>query len=693
MGTILSTPKGTNVKRLSRPWLRDLEWEFFYAWTTARGFSGFELDTIYSSDNRLLEEHDLEYYTRNAPHLLSSPTTLKTYIPPIENLKKQHPQSMGRPLYENPTYNLLMLGSRDTGKSYMVGEGVVLHQFLIDGATVYDEKTQKNPQKVELTVGAESSEKSNLMLEKIKLAMDSLPGSSIIGPNYYPSPLAKQYKGSWVVGKQITAEYSKKYQGGWKDVGSRSTIKHRSFKDDSFKDQGSRPLAIVLEEVGLFSNLKDVYANTKDNLRDGLRSIGSLVMLGTGGDMDKGTVDAYEMFYAPETYNILPFPNIWEPTNNIGFFIPAYMALNDYKDEYGFSLVDEAKKALMKNREKAKLSKGGSFALNKEMQYRPIVPSEMFLTRSSNIFPVPELRRRLSELDTIELFSTTVELLFDPSSPYNGVTYNLNEDLVPINQHPWPQDSPREGAVSIYEFPKFVDGIVPKDAYIIGCDPFKDDTVTGASFAAIYVMKTSRHPSTVGYDQIVASYIGRPYQGKSEVNETLHKLSLFYGNARIYFENAVGNVKDYFEKVRRLDLLALQPNTVFNRKASYSTPITPVYGYPMSNQKVKWEAIQYLRTWLLTERQEGVRNLDLIPDRYLLQQLVTFSMEGNFDAVMGVVGCVIGLEEMHNITKRKLLNEAAQTSLQQEWSRLIVNNKRLFNEQLPKTTSVLFSKE
>lgn len=57
-----------------------------------------------------------------------------------------------------------------------------------------------------------------------------------------------------------------------------------------------------------------------------------------------------------------------------------------------------------------------------------------------------------------------------------------------------------------------------------------------------------------------------PFLGKNAVNETLYKLSLLYGKAKIYFENNVGNVKDYFEKIQRLDLLALQPITVFNKK-------------------------------------------------------------------------------------------------------------------------------
>jgi len=115
-------------------------------------------------------------------------------------------------------------------------------------------------------------------------------------------------------------------------------------------------------------------------------------------------------------------------------------------------------------------------------------------------------------------------------------------------QHPWKKDS-IEGATIIYELPyQDAEGNVPPGAYIIGCDPFRDNTEGGDSYATIYVLKTNKYPSTVGHNELVATYVGRPYNGVNQINETLHKLSLFYGNATIYFENAVSNIKEYFEK-------------------------------------------------------------------------------------------------------------------------------------------------
>jgi len=443
----------------------------------------------------------------------------------------------------------------------------------------------------------------------------------------------------------------------------------------------------------MFHGLKQVYSNTVDNLRNGLRKTGMLMMIGTGGDMEKGTIDAADMFYEPQRYDILPFEDIWEHRGQIGYFLPAYEVLNEFKDEYGVTNEDAAKKALLQVRKTKAGDSGGSEALNKEMQYRPIVPSEMFLTKTANIFPTAELRRRLSELQTQKSddLSNKVTLFFDPSAKvYNGVNYEINTKLTAISRFPYEGDDV-EGAVVIHEFPKLVDDQVPEGAYIIGCDPNKDDSSTGSSLAAVYVMKTNKYPSTIGYSEIVASYIGRPYLGKNQVNEILYKLSLFYGNAKIYFENNVGNVKDYFDKIRRLDLLARQPVTIFNKKASYDTGPQIIYGYPLSNDKVKWEALQYVRSFLLDERGDNKRNLDVLPDIGLLQELISYNLDGNFDRVSSLIGCVLGLEEISNLSRRRANNQKELSEFEKDFDRIFINNTRLFNVQLSQTTTPLFT--
>lgn len=329
-------------------------------------------------------------------------------------------------------------------------------------------------------------------------------------------------------------------------------------------------------------------------------------------------------------------------------------------------------------------AKGSVSALEGELVNRPLVPSEAFLQRQGNIFPVAELRTRLSKLEqqtAWERLEKKVELYFDPDAKeYNGVNYKIDtrNKLQPINRFPW-KESNKEGCVVVYEFPQMVDKVVPAGAYIIGYDPYATDDPEGGSLGAVYVMKTKKYFNKIGHDEIVAVYVGRPYDGRHIINENIYKLSKFYGNAKIYFENVRGNTKEYFEKVKRLDLLAKQPTTVLSKKASFMAGNSIVYGYPMSNKAMKMEGIQYLRDWLLEERaqdEEGraIRNMDRIWDRATLQELIAFNLDGNFDRVMGLMGCVIGLQETHNQYENRLTEEQSVDEL----DKFLVKNSYIF---------------
>lgn len=50
--------------------------------------------------------------------------------------------------------------------------------------------------KVNITVAAELAHYSSGMLSKTKFALDNLPGRQTVNQRKYPSPFAKQYRGS-----------------------------------------------------------------------------------------------------------------------------------------------------------------------------------------------------------------------------------------------------------------------------------------------------------------------------------------------------------------------------------------------------------------------------------------------------------------------------------------------------------------
>lgn len=647
-GTILLNKNTySTAKTPGRAKLWDIFWELSYAWVEARGLSGFQNQV--STDQFINYFNDIEDY--------SIDLDLKEKNKSVRKLITSTTENMGCPIFTNEAQDIMMMGNRGFGKSYFVGNAIVAHEFLFDGANKYNPKLTVNSP--EIVVGAGDAKYSSDILKKVKLCFDNLPGAIQIGDKFYPSPFFKQTRGSWNPGHEIEAKYKKKIGGTWQDLGSGSKIKHRTYGDNPFAAQGTRPSVSVKEEIGMFSNLIASQEADVETMKSGTRKFGSCMYLGTGGDMDKGTLDALKMFYDPLTYNLLAFDDIWENKGKIGYFSPATKGKAQYKDNQGNTQEKLAEDSELAVREKLKKGKNAATALDAYVQYNPMKPSEMFLVKKGNIFPVVEAMETLAKLEKEDRFTfneTVVELYFDPESK-TGVNYKVDTDkkLKPVTDFPLKVTSDRNGAVIIYEFPIEINGEVPKDLYLIGHDPFKNDDAVGESLASIYVLKNKKYFTTHGHDEIVAEYVGRPDEGRRTVNEILEKLWLFYGggNRTIFFENEVGNTKEYFEKKKRLHALATQPETILSKTGAFTKSGNVIYGYPMSNVKIKGESEVYTRDWLLEtrgERDNGdkVHNVHFIKSRYLLKQIIAYNRDGNFDGVMGFMGCIIGLEETHN---------------------------------------------
>lgn len=676
----LSSGRSKN-RVMGRPRIRDIEWEVFRLWEEARGFSGFIDDHEYTCFriDELLEFHDEDQIKAMYPNLATPSGSLKKFVPARDYMKMVFERPMGRPLYENEAQNFLAVGGRGWGKSYMIAN-LIAHEFLFDGAEYYGQAGDK-PIKTNSIVGAGDSKFSNNTLAKTKMTFESLPGHIEIDGLYYPSPIYKQTSGSLHPGKELIAQYDERQKGGWRKAGTKSAIKNRSFKDNPFAAQGERSGLIVLDEIGMFNNLRECYAAMVDVQKLEGTKFGSMFMTGTGGDMEGGgSLDAHYMFTHPHQFDLLSFYDTYEQMGQTCFFMPAYKTNSKFKDENGWTVNIEIGKEYYLNLRK-KMAAGGSDStvVDNDIIYQPLVPSEVFMVRKGNFFPVPELMARLQELissDSNSVMEKRIELYFDSEAP-SGVSYNIDVKgkLVPINEYPWTKQT-REGCVVAYELPATdEDGKVPQGLYIIGHDPYASDDPNGGSHASIYVLKTKKYLTKYGHDDIVAQYVGRPFQGRKQVNEILYKLAKFY-NAKIYFENVRGNTKEYFEKIKQLPLLATQPQTVLSTKASFVTgKASATYGYPMSNQKMKLEGIQYIRDWLLEPRTNPqgkvCRNLDFIYDTALVQELIQFNLDGNFDRVMGFMGCVIGMEETFNQYVEKVKIDTSKISF-------LTNNSNLF---------------
>lgn len=463
---------------------------------------------------------------------------------------------------------------------------------------------------------------------------------------------------------------------------------------------------MIFEEAGLFENLKVAYTISEPLFRDGEKMIGIPIIFGTGGDMDGRTQDFAEMMRTPKQYGLAEYDNVYEYTNvssKTGFFVdemwfrPCEMVIED-KVWQGVDENGNANRWLAEiNLDLERDEKQGSDknAYNKLITQKCKTLSEAFLITEGNVFQVPELYARLQRLlndDNYRYIGQTGWLVES-----DGIVRwqpDLKHELSPLNTYPTKRDQDLDGAIVIYEHPLEIGGGIPDDLYVIGHDPWGIDAVGGRSLGATYVLKTKKLGLMgYGHDQIVAEYVARPDPGgMAEYNYNLEKLALYY-NAKINFENDRGEVRPYFTKKKRLHLLCPPPYTTIQRHLSNSNMAGRKFGYSMSSDKMKSIGEQYLYDWLGERRGfdeelgRDLTNMDFIPSKALLEELISYNRHGNFDRVLALIGAVIRLEEIHN-------PYVIEDPDQKHALEFLVNNNNLFkNASTLRKTETLVQRE
>lgn len=439
------------------------------------------------------------------------------------------------------------------------------------------------------------------------------------------------------------ASYAEKRNGITIEKGYQSEIFALTFKDNPDAARGKDGKIFLLEEAGAFPNLKDSFNAITPALGAGKFITGQIIIFGTGGDMESGTVDYADMFYNPIAYRLMPFMNIWDENSEnttCGFFHPVTWNMEGFYDEQGNSDIEGATEFELDRRREKMEAASSSVIVEKHMQEFPFSPSEAFLTVSTNNFPVVELRNQLNKVRAEHLQTTKGTPVYLERQDGKVVAKpDLEGKLQPIYNYKVKQDD-ISGCPVIYEYP--VDN-PPRGLYKIGFDPYSQDE--GTSLAAIYVYK-SVHSGTYSKNIIVAEYVGRP-QEADDVSRIASQLADLY-NAEIMHENEVSHVKNYFRRIKRLDQLAVQPDAVISKNVK-SSKVARVYGMHM-NEQLKDAGEKYIKDWLLEVRdydEDGnpILNLETIYSIGLLEELILYNRKGNFDRVMAFMQVMFQCQE------------------------------------------------
>lgn len=357
-----------------------------------------------------------------------------------------------------------------THNSYLTGVGVVLHEWLFDGARIYNKETIENPSVVEVLVGAANTAKSKDILDKTELALNNLAGPG----GYAKHPFYKEHTGTLKsnnINNAFRNEYLKKIGGEWVKKGTLSNIKHVTFTvTNPEAAAGTRPNIIVVEEVGLLENVLTVHASNEATMvTDGTNRFGTTIYIGTGGNMDK-IVESEILFRDPVANTLLAFEDIYENSGMIGWFVPAYYMDGTYKDENGNTKLKEAVDHYLKRREIKRKAKSMK-AIDGELTNYPLKPSEMFSSNNSNIFPINDLKEQLVEIQAPSYLEGNKTLVCELGLDSKGevFTYPVDSNKV-IRNFPALKSMDLDGAIEIYEEPKRdSEGNVFINRYYAGC--------------------------------------------------------------------------------------------------------------------------------------------------------------------------------------------------------------------------------
>lgn len=446
-----------------------------------------------------------------------------------------------------------------------------------------------------------------------------------------------------VSGFKVKDEFGKETEQGYL-----SSITGVTLKNDPERIRGTRGKLVLWEEGGKFPNLLTAWRVEQPAVEtdDGV-AFGTMVAFGTGGT-EGGSFDGLkELFYKPDAYNVLSFPNIWDDNaeeTQCGFFVPSWSNMDAidengkfrFMDDDGNSYKDLAIEELINQRNKIKDGGASQSSIDRFISERPIKPQEAVLELGKNIFPRKLLMDQLTRIRTnkklqsmkhiVDLSWSDGKVMAHEKKSGDITTFHLKKD-----------DKP-EGSVVIWEYPV---QDPPFGLYIAGCDPYDHDESFTNSLGSTFIFKRVQ-AGEAWQDVIVAEYSGRPATAE-EYYENVRKLLVFY-NARLLFENERKGIYPYFTNKHCDYLLADQPDKVISevikdsrvqrRKGCHMTKQIRAYGEGL------------ILEWMMEEYEPGHPNLERIYSEPLIEELIENDGIKNVDRVIALCMVMMYREEL-----------------------------------------------
>lgn len=270
----------------------------------------------------------------------------------------------------------------------------------------------------------------------------------------------------------VTDEFGNKTKQGYQ-----SLIRGITLKNDLERIRGTRGKLVLWEEGGKFPGLLTAWRIEQPSVEtDDGKAFGLMVAYGTGGT-EGGSFDGLkELFYKPDAYNVLGFPNIWDDNaseTKCGFFVPSWSNMESldneghqrFMDKNGNSKKELAIQELINQRNKIKDGGASQTSIDRFISERPLKPQEAVLELGKNIFPRKLLMDQLTRIRTNKKLQSMKHIV-DLSWGENGQVIATEKKSGDITTYHLKKDDKPNGSVVIWEYPV---KDPPFGLYIGGC--------------------------------------------------------------------------------------------------------------------------------------------------------------------------------------------------------------------------------
>ena len=448
-----------------------------------------------------------------------------------------------------------------------------------------------------------------------------------------------------------------------------SSVYGISLKDAPEKARGVRGPLIHYEEDGLFKNLEKAWNVNRKAVEQGNFIHGTMFCGGTGGTEGADFEGSEKLFRNPDGYNIYGVPNVFDKNSEgkvkCGFFWPAYLNREECYDlKTGEPDVIKALLQILKDRFTVKYNSSDPLAITQKKAEEPITPAEAVMRTTGTIFPVADLKDYLEEIKMQGVKFFDKHYVGDLVVSSGIVKWDVNNSKYPIRTYRIPSDN-LEGCLEIFEKPKLgKDNLPIQGRYGLAIDPYDDDS--GTSLGSVFVFDFF-------LDTIVAEYTGRP-KFANDFYELCRRLALYY-NGKILYENNKKGLYTYFSQQGCLYLLAANPDILKDqemmKKGNYGNKSLGVH----ATAEINAYGRRLIKDWLLSVAHPNYQQVDsdgnivgeklnmhLIRSTGLLEELIAWNPDGNFDRVSALGILMILREENKRFLDHYISGDLPTTS-------------------------------